>query len=183
MSRSAAPRFAMSTASVRQILLSRMESELPDAILAILRQEDGKPLTKRLLAKLPGGEAEWRIRAVAGMTYLETMAYIRSSGNEGVSLLMAYAEKSVKIDASWVEEHNPAYYAGRRKRNAERRASSESDALCTSMALALDAVQKAHEALRAAEAQLEAFTGYDKPFSADGRMWQALASGAGDDAK
>ena len=167
----------ITTNFVRETLSNCMESIVPDAGLAVLRAEDKKPLTKRLLAKLPGGEAEWSIRHVAGMTNLENRAYGRTSGGQGISLLLAYAEKSVTIDAAWVEEKNAGYFAARKARNEERKASAASLELCSGLAGALSAVQAAREALRAAEAQLDTFVDYGKPFSADQYTWKGLVKG------
>src|ERR1700674_1424383 len=106
--------------TVRDFVLSQRESDEPDAILAILATQDGKQLTKRILAKLPGGEERWRLSQFATMTHLETRDYSRSGGNAGIHLLIAYEIKNVTINAAWVEEHNPAYFAGRRARNEAR---------------------------------------------------------------
>ncbi len=64
------PRERFTAAIVRELVLSRLESEEPDAILAIFRADNGKPFTKRILAKLLGGEARWRIEQIANMTHV-----------------------------------------------------------------------------------------------------------------
>ena len=135
-------------ATVRATLESRIESDEPDEVLAILKKDDGKQLTKRILEKLPSvgfgaslvsaSGQRWRLSQHAGMIHLETWDYARSGGSTGIHLLMAYAEKSVTIDAAWVEEHNPAYFKGRRERNAARRAALGNHEALTSMALALN---------------------------------------------
>jgi hypothetical protein len=170
--------------SVRDFLLSQRESDEPDAILAILKAHDGKQLTKRLLAKLPGaapmieGKDRWRISQFATMTHLETRDYSRSGGNTGMHFLMAYATTNVVIDAAWVEEHNPAYFKGRRERNASR------DLVCSQgtlgsampqlMADRLNDYEDAKAKLDEAKKNLDALTGYGHAFSADSYDWERL---------
>ena len=147
-------------ATVRATLESRIESDEPDEVLAILKKDDGKQLTKRILEKLPSvgfgaslvsaSGQRWRLSQHAGMIHLETWDYARSGGSTGIHLLMAYAEKSVTIDAAWVEEHNPAYFKGRRERNASRRAALGDHAALRSMALALNKYETAKAILETA---------------------------------
>jgi len=159
---------------VRAKLLAERESDEPDAVLAVLKAHDGKQLTKRLLAKLPGGEARWLIRQVAGMTSLEDRDYLHSSGNRGIHLLVAYQLTSVVIDAAWVEEHNAGYFAARRERNRLREAAAASPEACQHFADTLTAFARSKEALDAARADLDRLTGYGSPFSPDQYGWQQL---------
>ena len=160
--------------TVRDFVLSHRESDEPDEVLAVLRANDGKPLTKRLLAKLPGGEARWSISQFATMTHLETHDYRRSGGNTGIHLLMAYEVKNVTIDTGWVEERNPGYFAGRRARNALRDAAADDPGLLQAMADTLNSYEAAKAKLDEAAKQLDAFTGYGQPFSADSYDWERL---------
>ena len=169
--------------SVSAELKRNRESEEPDAILAILKAHDGKQLTKRLLAKLPGGEDRWLIRQIASMTSLEDRDYLHSQGNRGIHLLVAYQLTNVRIDAAWVEEHNAAYFVGRRERNASRLALlNSSPALRQSMADALNGYAAAKAQLDAAKRQLDGLTGYGKPFAADEFTWERLC-GAREESK
>jgi hypothetical protein len=165
---------------VRARLLAERESDEPDAVLAVLKAHDGKPLTKRLLAKLPGGDARWLIRQVAGMTVLEDRDYLHSQGKRGIHLLMAYQLTGVTIDAAWVEEHNAGYFAARRERNAKRAACAADAALCQRMADTLNAYARAKAALDAAKQALDGLTEYGEPFSPDQYGWQRLC-GADDE--
>jgi hypothetical protein len=166
--------------TVRSILTTRMESEVVDEILAILKTMDGKPLTKRILPKLPGDEERWCITQSAGMTSLEEKSYRRTSGNTGVSLLMAYATANVVIDAKFVEERNPAWFEGRRERNAERRRALEMPAVLALAESLLNDVIRARAALAAAEARLSALTSYKEPLSADRYAWEELTKSCAD---
>lgn len=160
--------------SVLAFLESQLESNEPDAVLAVLVERNGKPLTKRLLAKLPGGEAEWRLSQTAGMFHLETRNYGRSDGNTGIHLLIAYQITNVMIDAAWIEEHNPAYFEGRRNRNALRDATMGDPVLLQSMADALNSYEAAKAKLDEAAVRLEALTGYGKAFSPDSCDWEKI---------
>lgn len=164
----------MTADSVRTLLQGHLESEEPDAVLAVLKAHDGKPLTKRLLAKLPGGEERWVIHQVAGMTSLEDRDYRRSQGNRGIHLLMAYQLTSVRIDAAWVEQNNAAYFAGRRARNALRAAAMARPQVCAGMAEALNDYATAKARLDAAKAALDDLTEHGATFSPDQYDWERL---------
>ncbi len=160
--------------SVRNFLLSQRESDEPDAVLDILKSQDGKQLTKRLLSKLPGGEERWRLSQFASMTHLETRDYSRSGGNTGIHLLIAYQLTNVTIDAAWIEEHNPAYFAGRRARNASRDAVMADPDVLRDMANTLNAVAMAKTQFEAAKANLDALTTHGALFAADSYDWERL---------
>ena len=169
-------------ATVRATLESRIESDEPDEVLAILKKDDGKQLTKRILETLPSvgfgaslvsaSGQRWRLSQHAGMIHLETWDYARSGGSTGIHLLMAYAEKSVTIDAAWVEEHNPAYFKGRRERNAARRAALGNHEALTSMALALNKSETAKAILETAKSVLDECT--QGGFAPDSYEWERL---------
>jgi hypothetical protein len=161
-------------ATVLAFLKAQRESDEPDAILEILKQHDGKPLTKRLLPKLPGGEERWRIIQHATMTHLETRDYGRTGGNTGIHLLMAYQTTSVVIDAAWVEEHNPAYFKGRRERNEKRDRAMSDSALLQSMAHRLNSYATAKARLDEVKVKLDELTSYEAPFSPDSYEWERM---------
>ena len=165
---------AITASDVQATLQAHRESEEPEVVLAVLRAEDGKPLTKRLLPKLPGGEERWLIRQVAGMTCLEDRDYLHSQGKEGFHFLLAYQLKNVKIDAAWVEEHNAAYFGARRARNERRDAAARDPALCAGMADAMNAYAAAKVALTDAKARLDEFTDLDAEFAPDRYDWERL---------
>lgn len=166
----------MTADEVREMVSAHVESsELPDGVLEVFKREQGKQLTKRILAKLPGGEAVWHIKQVASMTSLETWEYTRSQGNRGVHLLVAYETKNVSIDAAFLEERNPAYYGARRERNAERATVLANEPSLVNLAERINAVREAREKLAVAEAALEELSGYGKAFGAEQYEIEALS--------
>lgn len=160
---------------LRMVSENAEPSSVPASVLAVLKREDGKLLTKRLLAKLPGGESNWRIRHVAGMTYLDSMDSVRSGGSSGYSFFLAYAEKNVTIDVPFVLDRNAAYFGARETRNA-RRAQVDPGAART-MADALNAVADARAKLALAEEALDELTETDSPFGPDRYFWKGLVEG------
>ena len=160
--------------TVHVFVQSQRESDEPDAILAILATQDGKQLTKRILAKLPGGEERWRLSQFATMTHLETRDYGRTGGNAGIHLLIAYQTTNVTINAAKIEEKNPSYFAGRRARNELRDAASDNESALRFMALTLNEYELAKARLDAAKARLDGLTGYGLPFSPDSYDWERI---------
>jgi hypothetical protein len=147
----------MTTAEeIRAHVAASLESDLPDRVLEVIRQEEGKILTKHILAKLPGGEKEWRITHVATMTHLETWSYTRSQGNHGYHFLVAYATVNVTIDPNFFVKHNVCYFDARKERNRKRIEAMNDAKACAAMARAIDRVRAARAELTAAEEDLEA---------------------------
>ena len=163
-------------ATVRAFLQTQRESDEPDEVLAILKQHDGKQLTKRLLAKLPGGEERWKLSQFATVTRLETRDYGRIDGNAGIHLLIAYQTTNVTIDAAWIEEHNPTYFKGRRERNAlrDKQLNIGGGSVAQLMADRLNAYEDAKEKLDAAKADLDSLIKYGLPYSPDQCDWERL---------
>ncbi|HEY5049339.1 MAG TPA: hypothetical protein VII50_00445 [Acidothermaceae bacterium] len=153
--------------TVRAFLQLQRESDEPDEILAILKTQDGKQLTKRILAKLPGGEARWRLSQFATMTHLETRDYGRTGGNAGIHLLIAYQTTNVTIDAAQIEEKNPGYFAGRRARNASRDALADDTGRLNNMANTLNVYEHAKAQLDEAKDNLDALIQHGAPFAAE----------------
>jgi hypothetical protein len=166
--------------TVRAFLESQRESDEPDEVLAILKTYDGRQLTKRILDKLPGGTDRWIINQFATMTHLETRDYHRSGGNTGIHILIAYKITNIMIDVSWIEQNNPAYFAGRRTRNESRDKVANSSSMLTIMADRLNAYADAKAKLEEAKDDLDKLTDYGGPFSADSYGWERLC-GARDD--
>lgn len=163
---------------IRALVASRVESDAGDAVLEIFKRNQGKPLTKRLLAKLPGGEDVWCITHSAGMTHIETREYRRSQGHRGMSLLAAYDTKNVVMDARFLEDRNPAYFSARRERNEKRAAITMTG--CEAVADAVNRVIEARERLREVEEGLGALIGYSHLFDADSYAIADLAKGEED---
>lgn len=149
---------------IRAIVESNIEpSEPADSILAYLKKNNGKKLTARDVTKMreASGDATIDIRKTAGMTYIEWGNYTRTGGNKGGSILIAYTEAAPTIDATWVEERNPAHFSARVERN-EQRAKVLQNAY--PLSVAAEAINK----LREARATLESLTAYGEgPLAAD----------------
>jgi hypothetical protein len=164
---------------VQDLVASKMESDLPDEVMKTLRQYDGKQLTKRILPKLPGGEAEWTIRQIANMTNLENKAYRLGHGNDpqGVCLLIAYRTKNITIICSDIEKLNPAYFDARKARNAKRLEVIGDHDRCGEMAAILNDFEKARVLLEAAGERLEHYTDFYGPFHPDRYTFKSIAEG------
>jgi len=167
-------------ASVRAEVESRIEDDtFPDAVLAVFRGESGKPLTKRIFAKLPSsGQGTWRFEQVAGMTSLVIEDYHARTQTEGqreagYSFLVARAEKNIAIDPKFLEEENVRYFAARRERNAARREVMGSGERCEAMSKALNDADEAVAQFFRAREQLHALT--TEAFGSDRQYWQVLA--------
>lgn len=118
MSKTATP---VTADNLRAIMADGMEPAEPaGAILAYLKQRDGKKLTKRDETELKGLDPDLRITKRAGMTNIEWGGYGRTGGNQGGSLLIAYTEAAPVIDAVWIENRNTWAFAARVERNNAR---------------------------------------------------------------
>lgn len=159
---------------IHDTLQEEWESDLPDKVLEALRAFDGKPITTRMLAKLPEGHT-WHLRRQYGMTHLVNDAYIREDYSKGLNLLLCHTESSVPLDIRQVEERNPAYFAGRRERNHSRMEAMNTREDLDRMARVLNQVHCAIAELDAATRELEKLTGYGKRFAADQYTWERLA--------
>lgn len=171
----------VTTSLLAALVQARMESDVADDVLAVLNLHEGKPLTVRILPLLPGGSERWRISHTSCMTKLEEHDYTRTQGSRGTSLLMAYETKNVTINTAFVVDKNPADFAGRIKRNKNRRAALDQPMAQAALTMAVNAVMAARVALAEAEANLEKFTvgpeDEDGTFSADRFVFEALAEG------
>jgi hypothetical protein len=106
---------------IKALIQNSLEPLEPaDTILAVLKENEGKRLTKLVIDKLKDrtGDQTLRISCIASMTSIEWGPFVGRLG----SLLMAYQITNVVIDTAFVLEHNVAYYEARDKRNAQRRA-------------------------------------------------------------
>lgn len=160
---------------VRQALADAWEGDTPDEVLEVFRREAGKPFTKRILAKLPGGEERWRIDQIATMTNLEEREYMRTQGDKGYHFLVAYATKHVVIDPVFLEEKNTCHFSARKARNAKRLEAQNDAGLCQKMADRINWVREAQKELNRAEKALMELTEYGEPMSADAYVWEGMA--------
>jgi hypothetical protein len=139
-------------ASVAATIKASLESNEPDAILNALGPYAGKNITTRLEKVLPEG---WSLQRFYGWTQLVNDEYRRQSGNRGIRLILARTEASVPLDLAFVESENPAYFAGRRERNADRLAALSNLPRLTALADAMNAVEEAEAKLAAAKHQYD----------------------------
>jgi hypothetical protein len=154
--------------SVSKLLASRWEDQdTPDKVLTALHCYEGKNITTRILDKLPGGKDKWRLRRQYGMTHLVTLDYLRSEGNQGISLLLAHTETSFPFDAADMVKRNPAYFDAAKDRNRRRMEARNDAAALDKMAFALNQVEDALAALTQAKDNLEALTEYHSVFAPD----------------
>jgi hypothetical protein len=131
----------------------RREPDTADIVLAALRSHNGQLITTRLLDKLPGGRVEWRLARTMGWTEIVNGAYRKSQGNapDGLRLIIARSEASVPLDVAWVERENPAYFAGRRERNALRDQALADPSLLTRLATVMNEIEDLRYKLTFAE--------------------------------
>lgn len=155
--------------TVADLIQEHWESDLPDAVLEALRPLDGKPVTKRLLDKLPGGKDVWILERAYGMTQIKNRVYSQSQGSAkgGISLLLAHREDAFPLDVNKVEKENPAYFSGRRERNHARMEARNNRELLQQMADVMNDAERAQAALANARKCFEALAGYGEPFSPD----------------
>lgn len=148
--------------SIRGLVESRIEKAEPQtAILAYLRERNGKTLTKRDLPKLKLIDGTIDFRTVAGMFYIEWGGYSRTNGNAGGSMLIAHHTGAPTIDADMIEHrHNPGLFAAREERNAQR-------AKALADVETLQRVADALNAKMAAERVLAEAFAYGAPLSPD----------------
>jgi hypothetical protein len=166
----------ITTEQVRAFVASKQESDLPDEVLKVFKAQAGKPFSKRILDKLPGGAERWTITQVTNMTNLEEYDR-RSRGNRGISLLVAYAVKNIVIDPVFLEEKNPGYFSARRERNRKRVEVMNDIVKIRDMAATMNQVIDAHKALEAALVGLDNLISYGKDFSPDQYDWEKIVEG------
>lgn len=157
--------------TVAELLQERWESDFPDKVIEALRPLNGKPVTKRLLAKLPGGAENWRFTHVAGMTYLENRAYWMSQeeqwGKGAIRLLLDWRTDAFPLDVNAVIERNPTHFKGRYERNHARMEAKHDRKILERMAAVMNKAERARQTLADAKAEFEEIAGYGKPFNPD----------------
>lgn len=176
--------------AVRELISKQWESDLPDRVIDALRPFHGKPITTRILAKLPAlpNGATWRLVRNYGWTALETSTYCKPEGyadKTSVNLILARSEASVPLDVEYVAGNVPmggnsygencAYFSARRERNAKRLEAQNDQELCKKMADSLNRYAAAIEELNAAREEFDGLTEYGTPFNADRYTLEKLA--------
>lgn len=147
--------------TTREIVQGSMEDgTTPEAILTFLRCQEGKLVGKVLLDKLKEhlGRQDLYLKKDYGMCHLEWgNRYDRTSKEPYGSLLLAHKEVDIRVDSSFVEERNPAYFAGLRERNRQRQELLMDDDALKEMDLLLQIYQDAKK-------RLNDLMEYGKPF-------------------
>jgi hypothetical protein len=98
------------------------QHEAAAAMLAILKANNGKKLSKRLCPALSEAAGEPVIISRSfGLISLQTESYWRTDGNQGLRLFIASGMETLPtIDAADIEERNGCYYAAALKRQESR---------------------------------------------------------------
>jgi len=166
---------------IKDILTSRMEdTTVADAIRAYFERHAGKRITERDVQKMMAQEAgapDLRMRKAYGMTHLEWGGYSQTGGNQGHSLLIAYAEKNVVMDPAFLLEHNTSHYSGRDERNAARQAALTNSGLLDALEAAIARQHAAYDALMAVETEVKALM---EQVGVDGYIIDGLMKGTTD---
>jgi hypothetical protein len=135
---------AITIEDVERAIESSMEdTERADRILEALRKHNGKLLSQPIIDKVKSetGEERAYIRRQYGMCSIVFGGYcIPSDPDPGLSLLLAYTEKNVRIDADDIFRRNACYFEARRERNEARRAALRDHAALSKMATAIECI-------------------------------------------
>lgn len=167
--------------TIAALIQERWESDLPDRVIEALRPYDGKPITTRLLDKLPGGREQWRMYRQYGWTEIETIDYVRTQGRQGTRLILARSEASVPLNLQIVEDDNPAYFAGRRERNHARMEARNDGAKLDRLAATLNRIESLRAELDAATKDLSEQTEHGTVFNPERYALERLCGLRGED--
>ena len=104
---------------VIKTLNDSMESELPDMILKVLKDKEGKRFDKRVI--------DYLNVKIPNMGFRKRDSYSCSSliynGNEyGLTFYYNTSDHARTVNTAFIESHNVAYFEARRFRNEQRRA-------------------------------------------------------------
>ena len=142
---------------VRAFVAAQFEDTEPhETIMGLIRAEEGKKITKRFLAKLPGGADGWYLNIDKFSARLESRSYLHTHGREGVSYSLVGSvwgkpKDAIVFSATLFEKENPSYFKGRWERNAERLKIMNDLNACARIAQRLNRLASAHEELGASE--------------------------------
>jgi hypothetical protein len=156
-------------ASVAALITQNIEPSTAEEVLDALRPLHGALITTKMLDKLPGGRVEWRLSRAYGWTEFKNRAYISSGGDrrEGVCLMVARSESSVPLDIEWVERENPAYFAGRRQRNAQRIQALANAELLARIAILMNEIEDTNIRRALQHRQFAVFVDHGEPLNPD----------------
>ena len=159
---------------IRAEIESRIESDEPDLILAVVKKLNGKPVSIRILDKLPGGRERWWLRKEYGMTHIEENRYVSPAKERSYnySYLVGHSEGGLIWDVTDFEARNPGYYAGRNERNEARTKALNDPNLLERFAEACNDVTRRKAMLEEAVAAFNSFLAYGLPLSPDNYYFQ-----------
>lgn len=154
--------------TVHDLIQSRWEPDTADKAIDALRSSDGKPITTRLAAKLEGiGGQSWRLRREYGMTALVSSDYDRGKFDTGIKLFLCHSEGSIPLDLTAVIKGNSAYFSARVERNHARMEAMNTRATLDAIAAAMNAAERAIEAIVVAQAVVAELTQYGTTLNPD----------------
>lgn len=146
----------MTTAqTIRETIEANVESTvLPEQLMQLIQEADGKRLTKRLTEKWEKIlDAKIWIRKQYGMTHLDINEYWRQqyrtveTGKHQFDFLIDHSETNVCIDAQRIRKSNARHLEAANQRNYNREMQLENQALINDLAQAIDDYKDAKERL------------------------------------
>jgi len=174
------PKGQITTAEVMAAISEHIEdTDTPDAILAALREHEGKRLNKPMIRKIAEklGIEDLRILKQYGNTSIGYGRQNERSYEPAVRLIVAYEETNVTINGDWIEEHNAAHFSAAKQRNEQRRALLLESPPLRMRAMA-DAINVWREACRTLKTAIGGHTDHDGDFiNPDIYVIERLATG------
>lgn len=137
--------------TVRELVLKAYEPSEPVTTIArILRERSGKRVDHRLEAALKEAlpDAGISVSHAFGMTRIVWGGWIESQGEQGGAITISASKTTgLVIDAESIIGNNPAHFAGRMERNANRKVIGEDSLFCDNLAAAIAGFRDAYEKL------------------------------------
>lgn len=106
--------------AIFNMISNRIENAEPqETIMTVLKEHEGKRLTKRHADALNAAspQYEFRIAKQYGMTHI---TWTETNSGPSGELLISYNDKNVTIDTAEIRERNPSLFEGRERRNTDR---------------------------------------------------------------
>jgi len=155
--------------SIASLISNEVEPDNAEHVLAALTPYHGKPISTRLLDRLPGGRVEWTLRKQYGWTEIVNRAdrQTRGDSRDAIRIILARSEASVPLDVPWVERENARYFAGRRERNRLRAVALADNPMLTRMAFTMNEIEDLHVKLAFAKKTFAALVDDGTPLHPD----------------
>jgi hypothetical protein len=137
----------------RELVLRRVEAEEPQrTILKFFQDNDGKRITQHHVEKLRQltGRADLRLSKRYGMTNLEW-----KDGENTRSLILAWSEVNVIMDAVLLEEKNAGYFSALDERNVKRNQVLSDSCLIDAVDMAVERYRRLRAEAAKARKELE----------------------------